>query len=208
MNHTMRFSTIGLAVALSGCAPMGTNPRDPFEGFNRTMFTFNDKVDQVALKPLTDNKNDLVTFVNGFSTYAWTAGHLGVQWGWNIVAEDFGSVWGGNSVPGPYSDTQGSKPKLVKAMILMTDGIFNTAYHYDTGRNQALALCTAMKAKGVRVFTIGLGMGTTPGELVAKDTLRQCASNSQSFVDARNSNELDAALQQFASILGNLRVTK
>jgi phospholipid-binding lipoprotein MlaA len=41
--------TLGAAAALSGCA--GTNPRDPYEGFNRAMFKFNDTVDQVALKP-------------------------------------------------------------------------------------------------------------------------------------------------------------
>jgi phospholipid-binding lipoprotein MlaA len=42
-------SAAGLAVLLSACA--GPNPRDPYEGFNRAMFTFNDQVDQVALKP-------------------------------------------------------------------------------------------------------------------------------------------------------------
>ena len=35
---------------LSGCAT-GTNPRDPYEPFNRKMFVFNDAVDRVALKP-------------------------------------------------------------------------------------------------------------------------------------------------------------
>jgi phospholipid-binding lipoprotein MlaA len=37
--------------ALAGCASTVKNPQDPLEGFNRAMFTFNDKVDQVALKP-------------------------------------------------------------------------------------------------------------------------------------------------------------
>jgi phospholipid-binding lipoprotein MlaA len=35
---------------LSGCAT-ATNPKDPFEGFNRAMFSFNDTVDRVAVKP-------------------------------------------------------------------------------------------------------------------------------------------------------------
>ncbi|HEX8615573.1 MAG TPA: VacJ family lipoprotein [Telluria sp.] len=34
---------------LSGCAT--NNPRDPLEPFNRTMFKFNDTIDQAALKP-------------------------------------------------------------------------------------------------------------------------------------------------------------
>jgi phospholipid-binding lipoprotein MlaA len=32
-----------LTVMLAGCA--GPNPRDPYEGFNRAMFSFNDTVD-------------------------------------------------------------------------------------------------------------------------------------------------------------------
>ncbi|MES2076713.1 MAG: VacJ family lipoprotein [Pseudomonadota bacterium] len=52
----------GVAVLLSACA--GPNPRDPYEGFNRAMFQFNDTVDQVALKPAaTAYKAVLPTFV-------------------------------------------------------------------------------------------------------------------------------------------------
>ncbi len=40
------------AAALTGCASTSTsNPNDPLEGFNRAMFSFNDTVDKVALKP-------------------------------------------------------------------------------------------------------------------------------------------------------------
>jgi phospholipid-binding lipoprotein MlaA len=40
----------GAAVLLSGCAT-SPNPKDPFEKFNRAVFTFNDAVDRTALKP-------------------------------------------------------------------------------------------------------------------------------------------------------------
>ena len=54
--------TVAAAAALTGCA--GPNPRDPYEGFNRSMFKFNDAVDQAALKPAaTAYKNVLPTFV-------------------------------------------------------------------------------------------------------------------------------------------------
>ncbi len=40
-------------IVLSGCSSVRTPAQgDPFEGFNRTMFTFNDTVDTYALKPL------------------------------------------------------------------------------------------------------------------------------------------------------------
>jgi phospholipid-binding lipoprotein MlaA len=41
------------AAMFAGCATVQTPTKeDPFEGFNRTIFTFNDKVDQYALKPV------------------------------------------------------------------------------------------------------------------------------------------------------------
>jgi len=50
----LRVAGIALAVAtLAGCATV-QNPtkEDPFEGFNRTVYTFNDTVDKYALKPV------------------------------------------------------------------------------------------------------------------------------------------------------------
>jgi len=55
MSLTTKFSArsaalaLGVSILLAGCA--GPNPRDPYEGFNRAMFTFNDTVDTYALKP-------------------------------------------------------------------------------------------------------------------------------------------------------------
>jgi phospholipid-binding lipoprotein MlaA len=50
----MRAASIGVAaLALAGCSTVQTPSKDdPWEGLNRTMFTFNDKVDQYALKPV------------------------------------------------------------------------------------------------------------------------------------------------------------
>lgn len=50
----MRAITLGVAVlALAGCSTVQTPSKDdPWEGFNRTVYTFNDKLDQYALKPV------------------------------------------------------------------------------------------------------------------------------------------------------------
>lgn len=49
-----RAAAIALAVAaLAGCSTVQTPSKDdPWEGLNRTVFTFNDKVDRYALKPV------------------------------------------------------------------------------------------------------------------------------------------------------------
>jgi phospholipid-binding lipoprotein MlaA len=48
-NYVVRIGTLAIALSLAGCA--STNPKDPFETYNRAAFTFNDKLDQYALKP-------------------------------------------------------------------------------------------------------------------------------------------------------------
>lgn len=72
--------TVLLAVAatLGGCAT-GSNPQDPYEGFNRGVYKFNDTVDRVALKPVaTAYKNVLPSFV---------------QTGVNNFFSNLGDVW-------------------------------------------------------------------------------------------------------------------
>ncbi|MFM9434347.1 phospholipid-binding lipoprotein MlaA [Janthinobacterium sp. CG_23.3] len=51
MNLSKLAFALAATAALGGCAT-ANNPNDPFEGFNRGVFTFNDTVDKVALKPV------------------------------------------------------------------------------------------------------------------------------------------------------------
>jgi phospholipid-binding lipoprotein MlaA len=62
MNHVRYLIgslAFALALSLTGCATIN-GQQDPFEDFNRTMFSFNDKVDQVALKPAAMAYRDLL----------------------------------------------------------------------------------------------------------------------------------------------------
>jgi phospholipid-binding lipoprotein MlaA len=46
---------LGLTIGLSGCAtvdPEYRDPRDPYEGFNRSMYRFNEGLDKAVVKPL------------------------------------------------------------------------------------------------------------------------------------------------------------
>jgi phospholipid-binding lipoprotein MlaA len=64
MNYVLRRITgLLLIAALAGCAT-SNNPQDPFESFNRTMFSFNDALDQAVLKPVaTVYRNATPAFV-------------------------------------------------------------------------------------------------------------------------------------------------
>lgn len=86
MKMTIRLSSLALVAMLSGCATTGnsgnagnSNPQDPLEGFNRAMFSFNDTLDKVALKPVaTAYRSWLPNFVQtGIHNFF---GNLGDVW--------------------------------------------------------------------------------------------------------------------------------
>jgi len=77
-NDVLRVGALTTMLVLGGCA--STNPKDPFEPYNRVAFKFNDKLDQVALKPTAQLYSHLPSFVQtgvgnffGNLNDAWTA---------------------------------------------------------------------------------------------------------------------------------------
>jgi len=51
---TARFAGLALLGLLSGCATTATDSRDPLEGWNRGVQTFNDNLDKYAMKPVAE----------------------------------------------------------------------------------------------------------------------------------------------------------
>jgi len=156
------------------------------------------------LMPLSSDHDALVSAVDAFNANGSTAGHLGVQWAWNIISPNWAGTWGSDSAPVGYDMVQSHK--VLKAVVLMTDGEFNTQYHGPQSAEQAKQLCSAMKDEGVVIFSVGFGIG---GNAQALDTLKNCASEgSEYFANAANAEELDAAFARFADKLTALRVSK
>lgn len=155
-----------------------------------------------VLMPLTDKRNDIISTVKSYKEAGWTAGHFGAQWAWNLVSEDWGDVFSGASKPDSYAKV--AEQKLTKAVILMTDGVFNTAYHNGDSATQALELCKNMKDKGVVVFSIAFD-----APAAAKKTLEACATTgSDYYADASNAADLDAAFAAFAAKIKALRLAR
>ncbi len=58
LHSFLRSVVLGLTCALTACSTVQTpSAADPFEGFNRTVFTFNEAVDRAALKPVAKTYN-------------------------------------------------------------------------------------------------------------------------------------------------------
>ena len=151
---------------------------------------------------MTDSKIDLRTAVNGLSTAGVTAGHLGAAWAWGLVSPEWSSIWGGTA-PAPYNDG-----RTEKYVILMTDGDYNIVGGVRSNANEAISnqhaanTCTAIKDKGVIVFTIGFQVSNA-----AKNRLRTCASGNNRFYDANNAQTLRDSFRAIAEEINSLRLS-
>ncbi|MBI1326830.1 MAG: VWA domain-containing protein [Alphaproteobacteria bacterium] len=165
--------------------------------------------------PLTSNKTTLHNSINNLVAAGSTAGHIGTAWGWYMVSPNFGYLWADNeSRPAPYGEED-----LVKVVVLMTDGDYNTAYcrgviAQDSGTgsgsntdkincnatngspfSQAQQLCTAMKDAGVIVYTVGFDVANLQG---ARDVMANCATDANHAYFADDGDELQQAFRDIA----------
>jgi Flp pilus assembly protein TadG len=148
--------------------------------------------------PLSSDRTVLAAKVNALTAGGSTGGHVGVGWGWYMVSPNFGYLWPSQSRPAAYA-----KKDLLKVVVLMTDGEYNSAYckgvisqdstsgSGDTNDHincdapnggafaQATALCDAMKlpANGqVIVYTVGFNV---VNDQRAKDLVNNCATDAK-----------------------------
>ena len=159
-----------------------------------------------TIVPLTESKSTLWSAVRGYRDGGTTAGHLGTAWSWYLVSPEWSSLWPSASRPAPYRDG-----KTIKAVVLMTDGSYNTIGGVSSGDTSATArqassiaveTCEAMRAQGIRVYAIGFQAPTA-----ALETLRSCATNASSYFDATNGVQLRNAFRAIATELNNLRLS-
>jgi Flp pilus assembly protein TadG len=180
--------------------------------------------------PLTNVKKTLTDAINGMSAVGSTAGHIGLAWGWYLVSPTFG-LWSGAGAPAAYDST-----KTLKAVVLMTDGEFNTPYFRgviagdagvgsggaDTHINQpatngssfdqAYRLCQNMKAAGVIVYTVGFDIGAAQNMTgpidSAGELMARCATNPDRAFQASSSTDLSDAFRDIGRDITRLRISR
>jgi Flp pilus assembly protein TadG len=147
---------------------------------------------------LTSDRSTLDAAIAALSASGATAGHLGAAWAWYLVSPNWASFWPSESKPVAYNDKSAKK-----AVILMTDGMFNTQYEAENGNSatQALQLCENIKAAGVRVFTISFQAPSTVQPL-----MEACASGPDSFFSASDGSALKAAFKSIGETLMAIRL--
>ncbi len=166
------------------------------------------------LVPLTSDKTLLKKRIKNLEDGGGTAGQIGTAWAWYTLSPNWNTLWPAANQAAGYST------KLQKIAILMTDGEYNTEYDSngvqtgtngagpaanDSSTNQARAMCTAMKAKGIVVYTVGFDLG---GNQTAIDTLNQCATEPGKFYNAANGEQLKEAFRDIALKISQLYLTQ
>lgn len=163
--------------------------------------------------PLSNDKAMLKSTVDGYTTGGSTAGHLGAQWAWYLISPEWNNVFGGTQ-SAPYNDGQ-----TIKAIVLMTDGVFNTIGGTNYGdyssqgqdsRDWTVQMCSSMRNHSIRVYTVGFALDSISNSQLrdgVRQTLQDCAGQSDRFFNAEDGQQLRAAFSSIAQQLNNLRLT-
>jgi hypothetical protein len=157
------------------------------------------------IMPLTENVTALKNRVNNFNADGATAGHIAIAWTYYMLSSKWNSAWGVASAAADFDE-----PGASKYAIIMTDGEFNT---FESGgndktnsRNYALGLCDAMKADGIKIYSIAFAANSTSAEEPDEGLRFTDSATSTYYFDATNEAGLDEAFKQIAQDIKGLRL--
>lgn len=158
--------------------------------------------------PLTDDKELLNSHVSGLVAGGGTAGHIGLAWGWYLISPNWAGVWPTESEPRAYDDKTS-----VRAVILMTDGDFNSNHPLAASGSfqQAQDLCDGMKAAdpNMMIYTVGFQVPDSVQQTWDGQTiLEYCATDPSHNFDAANGEQLRQAYQEIARDIADLHLKR
>ncbi|MGO4666300.1 pilus assembly protein TadG-related protein [Bosea sp. 2RAB26] len=177
-----------------------------------------------TILPLSSDRTILKGKIDSYVAEGSTAGHIGLAWAWYMVSPNFGGLWSGASKPADYGTRE-----LLKVVVLMTDGAFNTPYYNgviakDAGTgsgsdaekinanasngssvSQATKLCENMKTAGVIVYTVGLGVGS---DATANKMLTDCATSTKHVYFPSSGTTLKDAFRAIGQEINSLRIAR
>lgn len=153
------------------------------------------------LMPLTNDLTALKTHIQNLSVRGFTAGHVGLAWGWYALSPEWSAIWPSESKPLAYG-----APSELKVVVLMTDGVFNSTSvaTQGTAPEQAELLCNAMRTKGIIIYSIAFN---NPGE-AAEELMRKCASSADRFYEAADPEDLIATFSDIAGQFTGVRLAQ
>jgi len=147
----------------------------------------------LAVHDLTADFDGLDSALAGMEPAGLTNIALAAEMGWHLLTPDAPF-----DTARPYSDMH-----VQKIMILLTDGMQTVSAEGPSGNSTLAAddvtaeICEGAKAEGVRIYTIAFDIDETR----IQDLLRNCASSTGNYYDARESADIGGVFDSiFAQI--------
>jgi hypothetical protein len=177
-----------------------------------------------AIEPMTDQKPTLKAKIDALVAGGSTGGHIGIGWGWYLVSPNFSYLFPAVSQPGAYGTEH-----LFKVVILMTDGEYNSSYctgvisqdstagsgadadhincNAPNGHSyvQSNALCNAIKAAGIIVYTVGFNVNSSAN---AQNLVANCATSSGHAYYPNTGAELRTTFHKISQEISELRLAQ
>lgn len=178
-----------------------------------------DVAEENELLPLTSDKELLTDRIDGLEAYGSTSGALGAAMAWYTLSPNWNGVFTGSSAPRSYAelapDPLSGVPRLKKAVVLMTDGVFNTYRGWKNADQQtvsdwAVDVCENIRDAGIEIYTVGFALHelSEAERTIAEQTLHDCSSDASHYYDATTVSDLNQAFQAIGSRLSALRITR
>lgn len=153
------------------------------------------------ITPLTDDLGEVKQGISALVAEGWTYMPSGLIWGWRTLD---------GSAPFRQARENGNQ-KRERIMVMMTDGAntrANSGTLHESTNTQAAdrdtrKLCRGIKGDGIKMYTIAYEINNNS----TRNLLRGCASDNDSYFDARDAGDLRAAFSEIAANLSNLRLT-
>lgn len=156
---------------------------------------------KTPILPLTQDMATVKRSINNLQAKGSTYIPAGISWGWRTLTPT-----------APFTETKKQdKDKTDNIMVIVTDGNNTRSKDGDThhGEDRSAAdktmakMCKNAKRDNIKIYTIALEIKDD----TTLDLLQDCASDSDSFFDASNGDELGDAFSQIATSLTNTRIT-
>lgn len=183
--------------------------------------------------PLTSDKDTLLADTDDLVAAGSTAGHIGLAWAWYLLSHDFTNHLF-SATPDSIAadpDAPNAEP-VMKVVVLMTDGLFNTNYcdsvvakNADSvaGSNsqrrncdgvnsttQGAELCDEIEDDGIIIYTVAFALQEIADE-DDRDTVRQmladCATANGGAYEATNGQDLLDAFEDIGRNITDLRLS-
>jgi Flp pilus assembly protein TadG len=177
---------------------------------NRSYFCPNAQIIPLQDVSVAAQKTALQNLVASLHADGSTAGHIGLAWGWYMLSPNWQGFWP------PSSSPKNNGSDVLKAVLLMTDGIFNTSYWTPNGASNgddysvehssgdlALSLCQNARDAGIVVYTVGF-----EAPPAAEALLQACAGSAANAFVASGGNDLNEKFRAIGERLSLLRLSK